>query len=66
MRFAIIFRLEKKKIIRSNIDLAEYTLKILRNVRENPRMSDDEFKALYLEKTPLEKEGKYMEWINGF
>lgn len=29
-RFAIIYRLEKKKIIRSNIDLIQYLLSILK------------------------------------
>ena len=34
-RFAIIYRIEKKKIIRSNIDLCEYVLKILNHIKQH-------------------------------
>ena len=33
-RFAVRYRAEKKKIIRSNIDLVELVLKVLRRVKE--------------------------------
>ena len=36
LRFATIYRLEKKKILRSNIDLAGYVLVILRALKEDP------------------------------
>ena len=45
MRFAIIYNMEKKKIIRSNIDLAMYVLKMLEALKSNPKQ---DFKALYM------------------
>lgn len=51
-RFAIRFRSEKKKIIRSNIDLANYVLNILKSLKEAKDsgliISEEEFKILYM------------------
>ena len=62
-RFAIVYRVEKKKIIRSNIDLARYVLNILNAVTNDPKI---DFKKLYMEETELEKSGKYKEWIHSY
>lgn len=59
-RFALIYRSEKKKIIRSNIDICKYILNILHSLKKDP---NQDFKALYLTKTELESNGKYKEWV---
>lgn len=59
-RFALIYRVEKKKIMRSNIDLAKYVLNILNAIKNEPTV---DFKKLYMEETELEKTGKYKQWI---
>lgn len=70
-RFAVRYRAEKKKIIRSNIDLVQYILRILRRLndtldeKQNSNLSKEEFRDLYLEKTELEEEGTFKNWIIG-
>jgi tRNA isopentenyl-2-thiomethyl-A-37 hydroxylase MiaE len=66
MKFSIVFRMEKKKILYSNIDMAEYTLRILKEVHSNPQITGQDFKSLYMEETSLERSGKLKEWIPDF
>ena len=47
-RFVLIYRIEKRKILRSNIDLCEWVINILQKlVQELPK--EEDFKYLYLE-----------------
>jgi len=60
MRFAVQYRVEKKKIIRSNIDLARFVLRILDRLAEGP-VTASEFKALYMGES--EGEAQYAKWV---
>ena len=71
-RFVIRYRAEKKKIIRSNIDLAQFVLGILRKLNEQMdkntqknSLTEEEFKQAYMSKSKLEEEGVFRRWIIG-
>lgn len=70
MKFGIQYRFEKKKIIRSNIDLAKYVLRILEAVKQSilssvggKAMPELEYRQLYMSKTDVESEGLYKKWV---
>lgn len=68
-RMAIVYRTEKKKILRTQIDLCEYVIRILKALlfkqatRESITLS--EFHKICMEKTTIEKEeGLLQRWVH--
>ena len=61
-KFALVYRSEKKKIIRSNIDLASYVLTILDRLNEG-EITIEEYRKLILEDSECEKTGAYGKWV---
>lgn len=50
-RFGLVYRIEKKKILRSQIDLAQFIISLLEKFKENKLIN---FKEEYMKKTLLE------------
>ena len=51
----MVYRSEKKKILRSNIDLCQHVLRILKWVEEGINVNIDTFKEQYMAETDMEK-----------
>lgn len=67
-RMAIVYRAEKKKILRSNIDLCQHVLHVLNAIRDAKELGKGpltltQFHCVCMEKTPAEKDNLLKDWI---
>jgi hypothetical protein len=53
---SLVYRIEKKKIIRSQLHLIAYVKKVVANAEKAIKESDDEYRKLILEETDFEKD----------
>jgi hypothetical protein len=55
-KMSLVYRIEKKKIIRSQLHLIAYVKRVVANAEKAIKESDDEYRKLILEQTDFEKE----------
>lgn len=67
-RMAVVYRCEKKKILRSNIDLCQYVIRIIKALlawqTAGEEMTLKEYHRLCMEKTAIEKHGDVKRWVH--
>ena len=56
LQMSLVYRIEKKKIIRSQLHLISYVKRVIANAEKAILESDDEYRKLILRQTDFEEE----------
>ena len=63
-RMATVYRCEKKKILRTNIDLCHYVIGIIMRLRDQgDGMTAQQYQDIVMDETEVERKGLFSKWV---